>query len=204
MKKNKQTKERRKKLMIGIFGVILLVSSLGGVVLYGNNNPQSNKITLNISNKNYEFTRNQQNSLVYYSLDIDNKKVNFYYLPYEVEYINISPEIVDSIKESNQLYLTFNPEDQESLRFIDLVRFDLSETLSNKYLINGILEKNNELYRLPYLNCENATEFTPVIKFIESNTTEVFKKDNCINIKSRAAGFIKIRDKIIYSLYGVF
>jgi hypothetical protein len=198
MNKKKARKEKKKKILMAIISAIFLISSIAGVVLY-RSSPNSNTITLNISNKNYKFTRKEN----YYSVDLKDKVINVYNLPYELEYINISNNILNKINETNVLYFTFNPNEKE-LTYIDFFRFDLSESLSelNKYIINGVTSES-ENYNLPVIDCKNATQFIPVIKLKNSNTTKVYEENNCFIIESRGLGFIKIRDKIIYKLYGL-
>ncbi|MBN2423309.1 hypothetical protein JXB41_08860 [Candidatus Woesearchaeota archaeon] len=197
-RKSEIRKEKRRKILIAVISAIFLISSVATVVLYRGDDTQDT-IILNLSDKDYKFTRNEN----FYTVEINNQDVKVYNLPYELNYINISPEIIDKIKNSYLIYFTFDPE-QEDLTYIDFLRFDLKESLSplNKFIYEGTT-KESSIYNLPIVTCENASAFSPVLKFSNSNTTKVHEKDSCIFIESRALGFVKIRDKIIYNLYGV-
>ena len=194
MKKDKR--EKRNKIIISIIIAVVMVSSIIGF-LYGTN-VSENEMKYDINNKTYSFVR--QNNM--YILNLNKQKIGFYYLPFEID-LNISDEISNKIKNSGVIYITFNPE-MNNPEYIDVARFDLATNfaMKNIYTINGITNENVN-YNLPIINCENATNFIPVIIMQESNTTNVNMTNNCITMQGKNFDFIKFRDLIIYKLYGV-
>ncbi|MBU0757005.1 MAG: hypothetical protein KKF44_02990 [Nanoarchaeota archaeon] len=203
-KNKKQAREKRNKLFLSIVTIMFLTISLGGVVLYNNNGTNDNYVTLTLSGKDYRFTRfiddYGQNK---YSVDVDNTLITAYYLPTEVDNIKIDREIIAKIKDTSYFFFTFDPY-EEDLSYIEFLRFDLTNNFQKqgKFLASGVTQESTT-YPFPIINCENATQFSPVIIFSNSNITSVSMDNNCIHIDSRATGFIKVRDKIIYSLYGL-
>jgi len=174
----------------------MILSTLG--FIYGGNT-DTNTLKYELNNRTYLFGK-QYN--VYY-LNIDNQKVFFYNLPDEINF-NLDTQLAGRIKDSRMMYLTFDPEEKD-LNYIDLVRFSLTDDLAKFeiFLVSGVT-KETKLYELPVIDCVNATEYTPVIKFENSNTTEIDLNENCIIMKGKGLDFIKFRDLLLYKLYGVF
>lgn len=127
--------------------------------------------------------------------------------PEEAESLNADPAAMNNIKTSKQIYLTFDPEQTaESLQQIDYNRLQLVEQLGrfNIYAVQGITSAKSSL-NLPTITCGNATQFIPVIEFREGNETKITKEGtNCIILEAlNPADFTKLRERIIYGLYGV-
>ncbi|MBD3203067.1 hypothetical protein GF327_02135 [Candidatus Woesearchaeota archaeon] len=198
MRKKRKNREKRQKILIAVMSAIFLISSIAGVVLYQGNS-QDNSIILNVSGNFYDFTREQN----YYTVAANKKTLRVYNLPYEVDYINISEDILDKLSDSRMLFFSFDP-GVEDLTYVDFIRFEMGNQFREKgiYVIEGVSQQS-EIYNLPVITCENATQFIPVLLFSGSNTTKVFEKDNCIHIQSRSRGFIKVMDKINYKLNGI-
>ncbi|MFH0875921.1 MAG: hypothetical protein V1859_08335 [archaeon] len=197
--KNSENSEKKKKIAMVIFTAIFLISSIAAVVLY--RVPETtDSIRLNLSGKYYEFTREQN----YFVTKIDTETVKFYSLPYDVENIKVDQELINTLKGTSYIFVTFDPI-QEGLSEIDLLLYDFDTTFSgmNKFILKGNT-KESEIYNYPIISCLNATSFTPVIELKTSNATKIEKiAGNCYSIESRYLGFLKARDRLIYGIKGL-
>jgi len=100
--------------------------------------------------------------------------------------------------------ITFNPKDYANLQVIDVARFDLSRFLGRS-VYNGVLNTSEE-YDLPVITCANATLKTPVIIFNVSDratSPSIIDVNNCIYLNARGGDFLRLRDRLLYSYYGV-
>ena len=160
----------------------------------------TNITTDNYSYKGYKFKLQGD----YFVVSINGQKINTYYLPTDIEHIQISEEIKTRIKEVPMFYLSFNTE-SENINYIDQVRFELSNEIqkTNIYAISG-KTTNSTSYNLPIITCENATAYVPVILLKDSNVTKFSLKDNCIIAESDSKeGFIALKDIIIYTIFDI-
>lgn len=192
MNKKKQ-REQYTRTIVVIITVIFILSSIAGIVLYRNDPREEFSI------QGVKFRQEGD----HYIANINKNDVIVYTLPGEASYINISSAILNKIKNSKMIYLTFDPE-QDDLTYVDFIRFELTEELfeNNIFPISGTL-RESPLYQLPVVDCENATIYTPVIEFRVENKTNIYEEDNCIYIQAKGPEFIIIRDKIIFGLYGL-
>jgi len=53
------------------------------------------------------------------------------------------------------------------------------------------------------ITCANATLKTPVIIMNMSDTAGIVDIDNCIYLNARGTEFLRMRDRLLYSYYGV-
>jgi hypothetical protein len=87
-----------------------------------------------------------------------------------------------------------------------MVRYEFITSLQeqlNIYVTSGVLNKTEE-YNFPVINCENATEEMPVLKFIFSNETRVYSDGNCVIAEAQSEQeMLAISDRIRYGLFGV-
>jgi hypothetical protein len=97
--------------------------------------------------------------------------------------------------------ITFNPEESANLQAMEVTRFDLSQSLG-KVVYTGVLQISPE-YDLPILTCANSTLKTPVIVLNVSDSTSIVEENNCIYLNARGTEFLRLRDRLLYSYYGV-
>ena len=195
--KRASRRERNRNILISIIIAGILISSILAFIYGGD--VTENEFEYNINNKTYYFGKSYNK----FYLDMNNDRIFFYNLPDQID-INLSSDIINRIKNSQMFYITFNPE-QEDLAYIDLARFELSEEFykNNIYIVNAITSNYTGL-ALPIIDCENATAFVPVLKFIVSNNKNITVDNNCIIFQGKGLDFIEFRDLIIYRLYGVY
>ena len=181
--------EKRKQLWMAILLVFLMVASGFGVII-GNRASE-------MRYGKYKFQIKDN----HYVTKINDNEIPFYFLPSQVNYINVSSIITNKLKEAFLVMITFDPEEETNLQVIEVARFDLSQLLG-KVVYNGVLTSSLE-YDLPILTCANATLKTPVIIFNMSDITSIVDIDNCIYLNARGTEFLRLRDRLLYSYYGV-
>lgn len=191
----KNKKKQKNLTIISWLFIILMVSSVFGVMFYGFAN-SNNEIKIN------GFKLKQVSN--YYTTEIGNENIEFYFLPEYLEDINISEQIKTELK-TGASFVTFNPDDS-NLEYIDLIRFELSE-ISNKGLTTkqfiSAQTRNSTLYNLPIINCKNNTQ-DPIIMIKTADNTEIYKQENCIYVTaSYDTDFARIRDKLLYTILGI-
>ena len=190
MGRRDRKKEQRKQLILSIVLVSLMVLSVFGIII------GSQTSDLRYGKQKFEYMNN------YYVTKINNQQMHFYFLPVQVEYINVSSDIINKLKESYLIMIAFNPEEKANLQVIELVRFDLSNQL-NKALYQGVLTPDEDYESLPLLSCSNATINTPLIIMNVSDDLSITQQDNCIYLNARGTDFLRLRDRLLYSYYGV-
>ncbi len=203
-KKRKDIKKEKQKIFLSIFSIIVLVGSRAGVGLYSTSSDQEDSFQITIGEEDYKFSREfDQYGNVFYNMILDKETVKVYNLPDQVENLEVSDAIIKKIVNSNFIYFTFEP-DQEDISFIEFIRYDMANDFAgfNKFMSPGITTESTA-YQFPIVTCENSSIYAPVMEFITSNTTEIIEANNCIQIKTRRTGFIKFRDKVLYNMHGL-
>jgi len=199
MPRDKGVKKSKLPLIMTIFIALLMVMSVAGYNIFGS----SSDVT--VTNYNGYKVRDFGDHV---EVKIGGKYVPFTTNPQEAELVNIEPAVIDNIKGTKQIYITFNPDQtKEALQQIDYNRFEFGRQLAEQfsiYAVQGITSTIPSL-NLPQITCANATQFVPVIELRESNKTAVVKeKNNCIILEaSNPNDFTRLRERIIYGLYGV-
>jgi hypothetical protein len=191
MGRRERQSEKKKQIIIRVTLALIMVLSAFGVMIgsFANNEMRYGKYK-------FELVDNQ------YMTKINGKPTFFYSLPTQVDYINLSSSVTNKIKEAYMVMLTFNPQDNASLQIIDLVRFDFSQLL-DKVIVNGVLSSSEAYPDFPIITCANATLKTPVLIFNISDNTSIVDVDNCIYLNGRGTELVWLRDRLLYSYYGV-
>jgi hypothetical protein len=196
IEKKKEKRKLSKAAIISIIFGAIMIFSIAGSVIFDN---QQNQNTLKYGEFKFKYVDGQ------YILKINKKEVSFSYFPEQLENINVSASIKNSMINSPQVIITFKPEEGE-MQGIDLARFEIAKALvelSNKNIIQGVLI-NSSRYELPLYSCKNATAFVPVIYFEISNNTEIKNENNCIIMNAQyQEDFIMLKDRLLYSIYGI-
>jgi hypothetical protein len=66
-----------------------------------------------------------------------------------------------------------------------------------------VLNASEDYKELSVLSCANATLQTPVLLFNVSDNTSIIDINNCIYLNARGTEFLRLRDRVLYSYYGV-
>ncbi|MBU1201657.1 MAG: hypothetical protein KJ583_07010 [Nanoarchaeota archaeon] len=190
LKRIEQKKARRKKFYIGAILVFLMIISMLGILLGNDGGAQFeyNKFKFEVEN----------NLLV---TKINGEKKTFRFLPQELLSIKTPADLKQTLKEP-MMVLTFDPGvGVQNLIYLDLIRKDFSDSFDS-FVQSGITNQS-ELYNMPLVNCDNATQSIPVIYFNLSNETSITKDDYCTVFNGQTIEFLKLRDLTLYIYYGV-
>ena len=190
----KRSKFWNKQSMMVYFIAFIMIFSIGGFLISFRSPASAERYG------DYAFTR--QGNL--WITRIDKIPVPFHYLPGQLVFYNIDEKILNGLKNTKAVIVTFDP-NTTSLQSIELVRFELKEDFPkffDIFVAEGI-SREDERYNLPIITCENATQFVPVILFVENNVTSIRVKDNCIIISGIHDEFLKMKDRIMYGMLGI-
>jgi hypothetical protein len=198
----KKNKFLSQNFILGSLIVVLMISSVFGIIFSGyNNNSGVDELNYN----GYEFQVQNFGGYSKYITTINKEKVSFYYLPNDVEQINISDSALNLISTKSFFYFT---SDIDSLvkEHIALAQYEFGEALSQSF---------GSMYQVTFINttifpsatqisCENATDTTPVIYFRLTNETEIENKGNCIYFNGDDTdSFLRLTSRVLYDLYGI-
>jgi len=192
MKRHDEAKEKRKKLFMSIFVVAIMVLSVLGYMIGRNSEDTS-------AYNGFKFFKTNSQ----WAVKIDGKNVLFYFHPSQVDYINISSDVISKINNSVQLYQT-SDKDSLNKQAIALAQFEMMQYLSlkNQYVVNGFTSENE--FNLSVITCANATGYVPVLIYQKSNETKIYEENNCIMLDARSdSDFIALKDRILYGVFGI-
>ena len=171
-----------------------MVGSAFGVIFYGfagnTGKVKYNKISFSRVNGGWFATINKE-------------KIFFNYLPTEVEDIQINNNIIDKIKNTLEVDITYD-ENNSYAEEIALSQYQLRNILNsfNIHVRNGFTAANN--FDIPIITCKDASSFVPIIYFEESNETSVTIDNGCIiaDINNRIDA-IRVKDRLLYGILGI-
>jgi hypothetical protein len=140
------------------------------------------------------------------------KKLEFYNHPTQVENIELPTAVIVELMDGNPIYVTFDPDVPLTVaQSLDQVRLDLSISINT---LNAVTKVNSD-YPLPVIDCSNTTgsyndgnttkEFERNIIYLKKgNDTRITVDNKCVIIESRdGQGFIDLKDRLVYGLYGI-
>lgn len=194
MRRQEHKREKKKRLYMSLFIVVIMTLSVLGYMI-GSGFEDQTKFNYN----DFKFTQINNR----WTTKINNKDVVFDYPPFQVENINVTTSIIEKIKNSPQIDTTsdFNSTFKE---IIALAQFGLAQTLAinNQFLRSGFTTKNE--FDLPVITCDNATTFVPVLIFQKSNETIIYEENNCIILKAKSnQDLIALKDRLLYGVFGI-
>ncbi len=194
--KFKKKKSKGPKIFIAVFTALIMILSIFGITM---RNDENNPMAYN----GFGFDVNSERTN--YITTAEGNILEFYVLPSDIDYINVSDDIINLLKNSIYWIVSFDPDyEKNDLIYIDLVRFELPSRVMNEGIgiINAVSENSSD-YELPVLNCDNSTVYMPVIYFNVSNTTKIYEKDSCIIVEGQGQDFIFLMDRLIYGFYNI-
>ena len=188
-------KKISKQFIWSIIIAVIMVSSVFGVI-FGSFGSTDNSFKYN----GFSFTQTSQG----YRTKVSGMEVFFSYAPYDVESIELDPEITSRISSTKMLHITYDSESglKEGM---SQAQFSLSNELYDIFgtYASPAMEQNNP-YNIPVITCSNATVYVPVISLAESNETGIVLENNCVLIKANTATeFLVLKDRLLYSLAGI-
>lgn|SRR3989338_1205048 len=192
-------KERKNKLfntknIVGVFVILLMVTSVLGVFQGGSVVTKYNGFKI------------KQKDVNQYTLKINDKEYQFSFHPQNLEYITIDPLLIQRIKNSKQQHLTFNHNDT-FISEIELTRFELQTKFPEEfeiYLDSGVTNNTAPYTTLPVITCDNATETINVFYFTQGNETKIYEEGFCTIIQVQSIYAVReTKERLLYGLLGV-
>ena len=172
-----------------IFFAFILVTSILGFALGGNQNPK------NIYNK-HEFV--QKNNL--WVTEINNEDIEFIYYPDATLDINFE----DTTFEPLIAYIVSNPllnYTINDLQSIDFAKYELKNTFEKLGYENNILGFNVKYNNQEPMNCTKSTPTIYVINLEIGNTTTIQRENNCITLTgTNGAELLRAKDRFVYGI----
>lgn len=102
------------------------------------------------------------------------------------------------IQNAQSLIVLFNPDDEENLVLLDLVRWELSQYM--QIPVGAAVTNQSTTYPYDIGSCAIATEQTPVISFTPGNQG-VSVEGACIIISAEQEGIVLQRDQLLYAYH---
>jgi hypothetical protein len=191
-KEREKKREKRVRIVMSLFIAFIMVVSVFGIII--------GSTTDEIRYGDYKFTFNGQA----YVTKINGEEIPFYSLPNQYGYVNITPEVIGKLEDAFYITTAFDPNTaNESLPYIEQVRFDMDQYLPDRTFVGGVLARSEQYASMPIVSCANATQVTPVVVFNVSDKPQVIDVDSCIYFNGRASDFLRLRDALLYEYYGV-
>lgn len=189
-------KDNKKVWLVGIFMAVIMVTSIIGFMV-GENSDQTktyNGIKFYRTNTGWE-------------AKINNKMIQFNLLPEEVQEINISNTIIEQLKTTKMVQITFNPNAAHAQETA-WAQYQLQQTINNalnSYATIGLTELPvNITYAGSIITCQNATQYVPVIMMTYGEETKITKSNNCIIFEAQSTyDMYAVKDRLVYGLLGI-
>ena len=190
-----ETADRRKKMAISIFFVVILVASTAGFVATFNTKQDT-------SYNGYDFELRGNQWVAEVDTAFGTEEFVFYHHPLDLR-VQVSPAIVDAIKAAPTVVLVFDPNITD-IQYAELGRFQL-----NQYLVSQ-LGKNVEhaitaphsAYTFPVVQC--IPDGKLYILYQQGNVSSASLTDNCVTLESFSGlDYLEYSESIVYRLLGV-
>ena len=188
-------KEKHKGVVMAIVVGFLMITSVIGIMFVNYGDVGTN--SLKYGNYNFQATNN---GIV---TKINGKDVPFTYFPTEIQNIPVSNNTIERIKNSKYI-LTTSYSNSSIKQAIASVQYDIGISMMdhfNSYVLVGFTDK---FRNFPEVNCNNATQYVPVIKLQEGNSTLIYEDGQCIILEAPDENeMIKLRDRLMFGYLGV-
>jgi hypothetical protein len=183
---------KKKNILPGAFIAFIMIFSVFGVMFYGFSNPGT-KLEYN----GYKF-KSEQGLWV---TSVDGRAYRFTEFPGNLERINVSSGVIDRIRGTRMVYLTYDP-NQTVVQEIAGAQFQLQQDLAQFNIhADTAMTVENE-YGLPVVTCADATQFVPVLDFREDETS-IELVGNCVVVSAYRDDFGDVRDRLVLGMLGI-
>jgi len=138
------------------------------------------------------------------SAKIDGKPYQFRYFPAQLERVHLDPAVGNALRSTEMVVISYNASSPltEALAGI---QYNVQETLQvslDAYIQPAIVSNNS--YNLPVMDCQNATQFIPIIVLHQTNETGLWYQNNCIDARFESEADLSVlRDQLLYASLGV-
>ncbi len=195
--------EKRRKRMVagfGVFMVLLMVASIAGVIEY---NPSS---TTRMTYGDHTFSLEQRadgSSILVTQLN--GQRVEFQNLPVQVGTLSVDPAAVTLLREAKQVALVADPSmGVEDAGIVDYARLQLALAIPSSV---SAISHADPRYRLPVLDCAQASAQMPVVLFQIANGTNasagVTTQGYCVLVRGGQQDILNLKDRLIFEYYGI-
>lgn len=189
-------KERtpKKKLGLILFLVIIMIGTSFSFVFYGFT-PSVERVKYN----GLSFSSNGQ----IWTAKINGLEAAFSFLPADVQDISVKDDFSKILSGKYEIELT-SEVNSTNKEYIALAEHQIGLTLGsyNIFISKGFTTNNS--FGLPIISCSNATQYTPVIYFRNSNSTSISVQNNCVVAEASSnTDFIRVKDRLLYGILGV-
>lgn len=180
--------KNRSVIYIAIFVALIMALSVIGFLWGGQDEGRHSYKGFSFSYKNGKWITN-----------VEGKSLEFSYLPEDVSDITVPQDAKILLSGARMAYIAYSPEeDSEELA---LVQYNLGKNLEagSIFVINALtLENKNSL---PVINCQNATQFVPVILIKKSvSANSIILNNWCLILEGEPE---MLADRLVYDAYGV-
>ena len=151
----------------------------------------------------------------YYQITINVEKdgvkslynVNVRYDPRELEIINIDKGIKDKLVDSNQVYITMNPNANYSSK-VTMAGLEIKKFISNPFLWNknasAAFTEEYQDNEFLIKKCEESNDKEVVI-LLQTGSENIVYFDKCVIVEGKdEEGMIRSADRLVLDLIGVF
>jgi len=190
-------RRRKKKSKFGAYAimafmVLVMVGSLMGVILFA---PQA---TGEIVYGDLTFEIDQSSGL--YTTTHNGQSYRFNNPPFTALSVPTDPQAISILQVAPLKILTFDPSlDEESLAYVDFVRFELASIIPG---LGGGITQPSETYKLPLVDCINASPQTPVIK-LEAGIPAIRADGFCVILSGNQTTLLLAKDALIYNYFNL-
>ncbi len=184
-----------RKTLASLFIVAIMVLSIFAVVL-DSTITSSNKAKYN----GYKFTQTPRGWLT----KIKGNELLFNFFPAELEHLEIPASIIEKLKTTKALQITYDSENPEATVLAD-IQFLLEQRLRSNteiYVLRGMTRADENMPVLQ-ITCANATQQMPVVLLNTANSTKIYEENNCILAEGDAENLLMFAEKTLYVLLGV-
>ena len=178
---------------MGLFIVVLMIMSVFGVMLYGQNDTASS-----VSESGYDFIAREEQGLQVWQTEIAGDTASFLYLPSQTE--SVSAEFNRATLHEPLLILAFDPT-QQDLEIIDYARARFAEDLQQNTQSSGTaVTVESSAYDIPLLNCSEDS----AVVFRYGNQTSISQDGSCVVVQGEdPRSFLVALERLRYIYYGV-
>lgn len=207
-KEAREARQRKNQTIIGVFIVVIMVSSIAGYALWGS--PETEKGQQNYND--YAFVKTENGWQTQLNIEGKNIILNSLYLPQELENLTAKGKpLLGDFKGKEVYIMAESPKERQAASQLASALDSFALRLQ---LACSEQEADSEFCQdLPIKNCDNANMQTSIIVINEQeekaeNQTETTKasvnyKNNCLVIEARNDELAKAAEKAIFMIFGI-
>jgi len=126
------------------------------------------------------------------------------YNPEEVQDVKIIGELSDKFNDPEKIYVTFDPNQNDTLKWVALAKGELIWSLIGplqKNATDACSASSAECEGFPIVDCSNTDK--SVIYLVPAKTSKVIAEGTCVVIEGSEIELTKSVDRFLYQWYGI-